>query len=185
MNETSSVSTVAAVSKHDSHQFSKSGVAQIELLAGLGVKGDAHCGATVKHRSRVAQDPLQANLRQVHLIHAELLTELKALGFKVSSGDLGENITTVGTDLLSLPVDTELKIGQDAVVRLTGLRNPCYQIDDFQTGLLKAVLGRDVQGGLIRKSGVMAVVVVGGVVRPDDQIVVVLPAGVPRALEPV
>jgi MOSC domain-containing protein YiiM len=176
--------TVTAVHAHATHAFSKTTQAQIHLLQGLGVEGDAHCGALVKHRSRVRQDPTQPNLRQVHLIHAELLDELRAQGFAVQPGDLGENITTHGIALLALPRGTHLSIGDEAVVQITGLRNPCNQIEEFQAGLLNAVLGRDANGALIRKSGVMGVVVRGGVVRAGDAIVAHLPA-VHEALERV
>ena len=91
---------VAAVSRSAKHTLVKSNQDSIRLLPGLGVDGDAHQGATVKHRSRVARDPTQPNLRQVHLIHAELHEELRAAGFIVSAGQMGENITTQGVDLL-------------------------------------------------------------------------------------
>jgi len=155
------------------------------LLAGLGVEGDAHCGATVKHRSRVAHDPSQPNLRQVHLIHSELFDELMAKGFEVAAGQLGEKVTTRGLELLRLPVGAELRIGDSAVVRLTGLRNPCAQLDRFQAGLMSAVLERTPSGQLVRKSGVMGVVACGGVVRPGDPIVVTLPVGPGRPLDRV
>jgi MOSC domain-containing protein YiiM len=177
--------TVLAVHAHATHAFSKTMQPQITLLQGLGVAGDAHCGALVKHRSRVKQDPTQPNLRQVHLIHAELFEELAAQGFNVAPGALGENITTHGIDLLALPRGTRLHAGADAVVEITGLRNPCPQIENFQTGLLNAVLGRDAQGGLIRKTGVMGVVIAGGVVRASDAITAQLPQGEHRALERV
>ncbi|HYF42232.1 MAG TPA: MOSC domain-containing protein, partial [Ramlibacter sp.] len=157
----------------------------IRLLAGLGVEGDAHLGATVKHRSRVARDPSQPNLRQVHLLHAELFDELVAAGFAVFPGDLGENLTTRGLDLLALPTGTRLRLGGCAVVELTGLRNPCSQIDRFQRGLMVAVLDRDAQGQLIRKAGVMAIVLEGGEVRAGDAIAVELPAPPHRPLAPV
>lgn len=157
------------------HTFSKFAQNQIELLAGLGVVGDAHFGEKVKHRSRVKADPTQLNLRQVHLIHSELFDELAARGFKVQPGDIGENITTQGIDLLGLPRDTILKIGDGTVVQITGLRNPCRQIDNFQEGLLSAVLDRDVEGGLIRKAGVMGIVLHSGLVSIDDQITIELP----------
>ncbi len=147
----------------------------IRLLAGLGVEGDAHLGATVQHRSRVADDPSQPNLRQVHLIHSELHDELNASGFSVSAGQMGENITTRGVDLLALPVGTILSIGHEAVIEVTGLRNPCYQLDDFQPGLMAAVLARDAQARLIRKSGIMGIIRVAGEVRPGDKIHVDLP----------
>lgn len=177
--------SIVAVSTSSSHSFSKPLAASIRLLAGLGVEGDAHCGVTVKHRSRVAQDPTQPNLRQVHLIHAELFAELAAKGFAVEPGQLGENLTTEGVDLLALPVDTELHIGAEAVLRLTGLRNPCAQIEQFQPGLLAAVLDRAPDGKLIRKAGVMSVVLAGGEVRRGDAIRVKLPAGPHRELERV
>ncbi len=158
------------------HRFSKTVVPRIRLLAGLGVDGDAHLGATVKHRSRVAIDPSQPNLRQVHLIHEELLTELNAVGFQVAPGVMGENITTRGALLLDLPTGTRLRLGLEAVVELTGLRNPCAQLDAFQPGLLAAVLGQGPNGQVIRKCGVMAVVIVGGVVRPGDRIRLDLPS---------
>ena len=177
--------SVAAVHASRSHDFSKVTCLSITLLAGLGVRGDAHCGATVRHRSRVARDARQPNLRQVHLIHEELLAELEASGFKVRGGDLGENITTRGIALLGLPRDTRLHIGESAVVRLTGLRNPCLQLDRFQPGLMAAVLERDTQGKLVRKAGVMGVVEAEGVVYAGDPIAVRLPDGPRRSLEPV
>ncbi|MGL1919669.1 MAG: MOSC domain-containing protein [Hyphomicrobiales bacterium] len=167
---------VKTVSKKVGHNFSKDLTQSINLLTGLGVEGDAHMGVTVKHRSRVAVDPTQPNLRQVHLIQAELFTELLAKGFEINAGDMGENITTCGIDLLGLPQDTLLEIGETAVVRVTGLRNPCGQIESFRKGLLKAVLDQDENGDLIRKAGVMAVVVEGGIVQPEDEIIVKLPA---------
>lgn len=177
------MSRVLSVSRSSAHTFSKPTVEVIQLLAGLGVEGDAHCGTTVKHRSRVAQNPDQPNLRQVHLIHAELFTELAGMGFSVAPGDLGENITTQGVTLLSLPVGTRLQLGNDALVELTGLRNPCAQIEHFQKGLLAAVLGRDDDGALVRKSGVMGIVVRGGVVRPGDTITIALPPEPHQPLE--
>ncbi len=142
-------------------------------------------GETVKHRSRVAKDPTQPNLRQVHLIQAELFDELAARGFTVQPGDMGENVTTRGLDLLALPEATRLHLGTDAVVQITGLRNPCVQIDRFQKGLMAAVLDRDAAGALIRKAGVMAVVITGGDVRVGDDVVVQLPQGPQRPLAPV
>jgi MOSC domain-containing protein YiiM len=176
---------VAAVSSDDRHAFSKLPREAIRLIAGLGVEGDAHAGRTVQHRSRVARDPSAPNLRQVHLIHAELHDELNGQGFAVAPGDMGENITTRGIDLLGLSAGTRLAIGPDAVLEVTGLRNPCTQLDDFQAGLMRAVLGRDENGGLLRKAGIMAVVVTGGRVRPDDPIAFTLPPQPFRALSPV
>jgi MOSC domain-containing protein YiiM len=176
---------VVAVAASRTHAFSKPIAPQIALLAGLGVEGDAHNGVTVKHRSRVARDPTQPNLRQVHLIHAELLDELAVHGHSVAPGALGENITTRGIDLLGLPQGTELRLGASAVVRVAGLRNPCAQIERFQAGLLDKVLGRTARGALIRKTGVMSVVLAGGVVRPGDAIAIALPGRPHRALAPV
>lgn len=176
---------MAAVHASRSHQFSKASCLSITLLAGLGVRGDAHCGATVRHRSRLAGGATQANLRQVHLVHEELFNELAAGGFKVRGGDIGENITTRHIALLKLPRDTRLHIGESAVVRLTGLRNPCLQLDRFQPGLMAAVLGRDAQGRLVRKAGVMGVVEREGVVYAGDPIAVQLPDGPQHCLEPV
>jgi len=170
------VGTVIAVSRSETHTFSKRTHPSIRLVAGLGVEGDAHQGTTVKHRSRVARDPTQPNLRQVHLIHSELHDELASKGFVVKPGDMGENVTTRGIDLLGLPIGTRLHIGSSAVVELTGLRNPCSQIDRFQSGLLAAVVDRDEAGEIVRKSGVMGVVVRGGEVCPDDAILVELPS---------
>jgi MOSC domain-containing protein YiiM len=173
---------VTAVSCNATHSFSKPSRESIRLLAGLGVEGDAHLGRTVKHRSRVAKDPNQPNLRQVHLIHAELFDELQAAGFSVCAGQMGENVTTRGIDLLSLPAGTRLLIGGTALVEITGLRNPCVQIDRFRKGLMKAVLDRDEDGNLIRKAGVMGIVVEGGEVRPGDAIRTELPPGPHRPL---
>lgn len=177
--------TVLAVSRALGHAFSKVNQDQIRLIAGRGVEGDAHCGETVKHRSRVRVDPTQPNLRQIHLIHGELFDELRRAGFSVTPGAMGENITTRGIDLLSLPTGAVLSIGREAAVEITGLRNPCSQIDDFRPGLLKAVLGRDANGGLIRKSGVMGIVLRDGVVRPGDAITVQRPSPPYRPLERV
>jgi MOSC domain-containing protein YiiM len=176
---------VIGVSSSPAHGFSKSTASTITLLTGLGVEGNAHCGVTVKHRSRVAQDPTQPNLRQVHLIHSELLEELAAKGFNVAPGQLGENVTTSGVNLLALPAGTHLHLGSSAIVRLTGLRNPCTQLDHFQPGLMSAVLGRAPDGRLVRKAGVMGVVVSGGAVVPGQAISVKLPTEPHRALERV
>lgn len=176
---------VLAVHLSPVHEFSKGVFERITLLAGLGVQGDAHCGETVQHRSRVARDPTQPNLRQVHLLPSELFTELAARGHAVRPGDIGENITTRGIDLLALPTDTELQLGPEALVRLTGLRNPCAQIDRFQAGLMAAVLGRTPEGELVRKAGVMAVVLRGGVVAAQDRIQIRRPAGPQAPLKPV
>ena len=176
---------VTAVSRDARHAFSKPNAESIRLLEGLGVEGDAHLGRTVQHLSRVRRDPTQPNLRQVHLIHAELHDELRAAGFEVGAGDMGENVTTRGVDLLGLPSGARLHLGGDAVVEVTGLRNPCAQLDRFQPGLMQAVLGRDADGGLVRKSGVMAVVLAGGEVRPGDPVRVELPPEPHRPLEVV
>ncbi|WP_332744976.1 MOSC domain-containing protein [Hydrogenophaga sp.] len=176
---------ILAVHLSPVHEFSKQRSRCITLLAGLGVEGDAHCGETVQHRSRVARDPAQPNLRQVHLLQSELLATLSAQGHTVRPGDIGENVTTRGIDLLALPTDTELHLGPDAVVRITGLRNPCVQIDRFQPGLMAAVLDRSPEGELIRKAGVMAVVLRGGVVSARDPIEIRLPAGARAPLKPV
>ncbi|MGX1786403.1 MOSC domain-containing protein [Bosea sp. NPDC055332] len=177
--------TIVAVARDQGHRFSKPILPAIRLLAGLGIEGDAHCGETVKHRSRVAVDPTQPNLRQIHLIHGELFDELATGGFSIRPGDTGENVTTRGIDLLALPTGTRLRLGADALVEITGLRNPCVQIETFQPGLLKAVLGRDPDGKLIRKAGIMGIVLAGGEVRPGDSIAVSLPALPHRALERV
>lgn len=166
---------VVSVARDEGHRFSKPVARSIRLLAGLGVEGDAHCGATVKHRSRVAVDPTRPNLRQVHLIQAELFDDLAARGFALRPGDLGENVLTEGLDLLALPRGARLRLGPDAVVEVTGLRNPCAQIDGFRRGLLAAVLDRAADGSLVRKAGIMAVVLEGGELRPGDAIAVALP----------
>ena len=167
------------------YSFTKPNRDSVTLLAGFGAEGDVHAGVTVKHRSRVAKDPSQPNLRQIHLIHQELFAEVRAQGFEVAPGDLGENITTSGIDLLDLPVGTLLHLGDEAVVEVTGLRNPCYQIDHFQEGLLKQVVSRNADGTLVRKAGIMGIVAIGGFVRPGDPVGVELPAGPHRPLERV
>ena len=176
---------VEAVHLNASHALSKQARPSILLVAGLGVDGDAHHGATVQHRSRVRRDPSQPNLRQVHLIHAELHDELRSAGFSVLAGEMGENVTTRGLDLLALPERTQLHLGGEAVVELTGLRNPCTQLDGLAPGLMEAVLDRDPRGNLIRMAGVMGVVVAGGEVLPGDPVQVALPAEPHRPLEPV
>ncbi|WP_033252642.1 MOSC domain-containing protein [Kitasatospora phosalacinea] len=176
---------MVAVSSNGAYSFTKPNRPGIRLLAGLGVEGDVHAGVTVKHRSRVRQDPAQPNLRQVHLMHAELFDELAAAGFAVEPGQLGENVTTRGVDLLALPVGTLLHLGAEAVVEVTGLRNPCAQIDAFQPGLLKQVVGRDEAGAVVRKAGIMGVVRSGGGIRPGDAVTVTLPPEPHRPLERV
>jgi MOSC domain-containing protein YiiM len=175
---------VIAVAKAAGHRFSKQVADEIRIIAGQGVEGDAHKGVTVKHRSRVAADPSQPNLRQVHLIHAELFDELHTKGFDIAPAQLGENITTRGIDLLGLPRGALLRIG-DAVLEVTGLRNPCGQIENFMPGLLAAVLDRGPDGQIVRKSGIMAIVLSGGIVRPGNPITVELPTTPHHALERV
>lgn len=183
--KTTNVGTVIAVSRSPGHTMSKPNEPAIRLVDGLGVDGDAHSGETVKHRSRVARDPTQPNLRQVHLIHAELHDELRERGFTISPGEMGENVTTRGLDLLGVPTGTRLQLGASAVVEVTGLRNPCAQLDGIAPGLMAATLDRDAAGNLIRKAGVMAVVLTGGEVRPGDAIQIELPPEPHQPLQPV
>jgi MOSC domain-containing protein YiiM len=166
---------VSAVSRSPSHSFTKPNADSIRLVAGLGVDGDAHQGVTVKHRSRLERFGHLPNLRQVHLIHAELFDELRGTGFTVAAGQMGENVTTGGIDLLGLPTGTRLHLGPDAVVEVTGLRNPCRQLDKLQPGLMAATLARDPEGNLIRKAGIMGIVLADGEVREGDPIRVELP----------
>jgi MOSC domain-containing protein YiiM len=176
---------VLAVHLASRHTLRKESQLMIRLLAGEGVEGDAHSGRTVKHRSRIAKAPNAPNLRQVHLIHSELHDELQALGFAVGAGDMGENITTQGVDLLGLPSGSRLRLGPSAIVEVTGLRNPCVQLDSIKPGLMKATLARDAHGTLVRKAGVMAIVLAGGEVRPQDRILIETPAEPHRPLAPV
>jgi MOSC domain-containing protein YiiM len=176
---------VEAVSTSPTHSMAKPNQLAIRLLTGLGVEGDAHMGAKVKHRSRVRRDPTQPNLRQAHLIHGELHDELRAAGFNIAPGQMGENITTRGIDLLGLPTGARLHIGAGAVVEVTGLRNPCVQLDGIEQGLMQTCLGRDAEGGLVRKAGIMAIVLTGGEVGPGDEIKVELPAPPHKPLQPV
>jgi MOSC domain-containing protein YiiM len=176
---------VTAVSRSKGHTFSKPNVPAILLVAGLGVEGDAHMGARVKHRFHAMRNPLAPNLRQVHLMHEELFDELRQAGFHLWPGAIGENVTTRGVDLLALPKAARLRLGAEAVIEITGLRKPCKQIDAFQPGLLKAVLGRNPEGRPILKGGVMAIVINGGYVKAGDAILVELPAGERRPLLPV
>ena len=176
---------VVAVSRSATHSFSKPTADAITLIEGWGVEGDAHAGATAQHLYVVKKDPTRANLTQVHLIQSELFDELSGRGFVVTPGDLGENVTTTGVDLITLPVGTRLHLGETAIVELTGLRSPCSKINKFQAGLMKAVIEKADDGSVIRKSGVMSIVVTGGVVRAEDAIRVELPAGDPVPLEVV
>jgi len=176
---------VLAVSCSGSHTMSKPAVSRVRLLEGLGVEGDAHAGVTVKHRSRVARDPTQPNLRQVHLIHAELFEALRAKGFEVTPGLMGENVTTRGVDLLALPQGTRLHLGASAIVEITGLRNPCTQLDGLQPGLMEAVIERDPARGVVRKAGVMGIVIAGGEVGTGDRIRIEEPPLPHVALKPV
>jgi MOSC domain-containing protein YiiM len=162
--------TIIALARDNAHRFSKSRQQSLCLIAGLGVEGDAHAGVTVQHLSRMAKDPTVPNLRQVHLIHAELFDELAGKGFTITPGQLGENITTRGIDLLGLSRGTRLRLGDEAEIEITGLRNPCHQINGITPGLMDAVLDRVEDGSLIRKCGVMAVVVRSGGVRVGDEL---------------
>lgn len=177
--------TVVAVHARAGHGVGKDTLAQVRLVAGHGVEGDAHAGATVRHRSRARRAPELPNLRQVHLIHAELLDELAGRGFDVVPGAMGENITTQGVDLLALPVGARLEVGAGAVIEVTGLRNPCTQLEEVQPGLMAAVLDRAPDGALVRKAGVMGIVITGGEVVAGDRIEVVLPATPHAPLQPV
>src|SRR6202790_4062221 len=179
------MSNVVAVSLRDGHHFSKTPSLGIRLLTGLGVAGDAHMGATVKHRSRARKDPTQPNLRQVHLIDAELCVALRTKGFVVGPGELGENITTSGINLLALPTGSRLHLGASAVIEITGLRNPCIQVDQFQQGLMAATLEKRADGHLIRKAGIMSIVISDGDGRPRAGTPVEMPAAPHRALLPV
>lgn len=176
--------TVAAVHRSGDHNFSKPSVDAVSLVAGHGVAGDAHSGPNVQHRSRVAKDPTQPNLRQVSLFTTELLDMVGERGFDVGPGDLGENITTSGIDLFALPTGTVLRLGDDAMIALTGLRNPCGQINGFRQGLL-GELRSEVDGETVRRGGVMSVVVHGGDVRPGDPILVSLPPGEPVPMQKI
>jgi MOSC domain-containing protein YiiM len=185
LSEASGHPHVVAVAAASEHRFSKQTADVIRLVEGLGVLGDAHLGSTDQHRSHKRRDPTRPNLRQVHLIQSELFGEVLRAGYTVRAGALGENVTTSGVDLLALPVDTILRLGPAAEVRVTGLRNPCRQIDDFQPGLLGQVLGRADDGSPVRRTGVMGVVRRGGEVRPGDPLTVVLPAEPHRPLDRV
>jgi MOSC domain-containing protein YiiM len=176
---------VAGVSLSSKHGVGKNAATEINLIEGLGVEGDAHFGSTVQHLSRLARNAKAPNLRQVHLVHIELIEELKAKGFAVWPGAMGENITTSGLDLLGLTIGAQLALGEAAIVEITGLRNPCFQLDGLQPGLMQATLDRDAAGALVRKLGVMAIVRRGGVVRPGDAIGLSIPAGPHRKLGPV
>ncbi len=180
-----STATILAVARRATHFVSKPTEGRIRLVAGLGVEGDAHAGRTVKHRSRARRDPTQPNLRQVHLIHSELHDALRDAGYAVSPGQMGENLTTRGIELLELPTGTILRLGADAAIEVTGLRNPCKQLDGIQPGLMEATLDHDENGNLVRKAGIMAVVIEEGEVRPGDPIAVELPREPHRALGPV
>lgn len=176
---------ITALHISPTHEFSKRPVREIELVAGVGITGDTHAGPLVQHRSRVAADPNQPNLRQVHLIASELFGVLAALGHEVRPGELGENVTTAGLDLHGLAVGTVLRLGDEALVAVTGLRNPCAQIDRFRPGLLKQVAHRGPDGVLVRRAGIMGVVVRGGTARVGDAVEASAPPGPPRPLERV
>lgn len=174
-----------AVRSSPTHSMGKPARPCIRLVEGLGVEGDAHFGDRVQHRSRIARDPTQPNLRQVHLLHVEFLDELRGAGFELDPGQMGENVTTRGLDLLGLPVAARLRLGPNAVVEITGLRNPCGQLDEIAAGLMAATLDRDAEGRLVRKAGVMGVVRDEGEIRPGESIQVELPPGPHRPLAPV
>jgi MOSC domain-containing protein YiiM len=185
LNCSTQMAKVIAVASAPTHQLAKRPATEICLLPGLGVAGDAHAGRTTQHQSQIRKDPTKPNLRQVHLIHAELFDELAAHGFHVSASELGENITTSGIDLLGLPRGTRLLLGSDAVVEVTVLRTPCRQLEAFMPGLPQALLGKDADGELLQKPGVMAIVLTGGAVRTNDVIRVQPPTEPHVKLRPV
>ena len=182
---TAALPVVAAVSQDDAHRFGKQPADAIRLVVGLGVDRDAHAGETVQHLSRMRRDPSAPNLRQVHLIHAELHDELAGRGFAVRAGDMGENVLTRGVDLLGLPTGARLHLGAEAVVEVTGLRNPCVQLDRFADGLMAAVLDRAADGTVIRKAGVMGIVLAAGEIRVGDPVTIRPPDGPHQPLQPV
>jgi len=165
---------VIAVSTNAKHSFSKQAQDSIHLVQELGVEGDAHFGATTQHRWLMKKNPTRKNLTQVHLLHAELFDELVSAAFFLSPGEMGENVTTRGIDLLTLPTKTKLHCG-GAVIEVTGLREPCAQLNKLRPGLMKALIRRSKEGIVVRKAGIMGVVLAGGVVRPGDHIEVELP----------
>jgi len=177
--------SIVSLSRSPTHSFSKQRVEQIVLLAGLGVEGDAHAGATVRHRYLVKKNPLAPNLCQVHLLQDSLFAELREQGIDVGPGEMGENVTTTGVDLLDLPLRTRLHLGATAVVEVTGLRTPCVQMNQFRSGLMKACTGRDENGRLIRRAGIMGIALAGGIVQVGDAIIAELPAGAWVKLGPV
>ncbi|MBC7723942.1 MAG: MOSC domain-containing protein [Burkholderiaceae bacterium] len=177
-----SAPAVVSVSRDDAHRFSKPTADTITLIAGFGVAGDAHAGATTQHRYLAAKEPSTPNLTQVHLIPVELFSDLGRRGFAVGSGELGENVTTRGLVLETLPLGTRLHLGETAIIELTGLRSPCSLINRFQRGLMKTMIDRDGAGQVVRRAGVMGIVLAGGELRASDPIRVELPAGAPVPL---
>ena len=176
--------SVVAVSRSAKHGFSKEVQTSITLLAGRGVEGDAHAGETVQHLYRVKLDPTAPNLAQVHFLHAELLDEMGPQGYALAPGAMGENVLTQGLDLLGMPTGALFRIGE-AVVEISGIRDPCKKIDALGKGLTKRLFDRAADGMLMRKAGIMGVVRQGGAIRPGDTIEVELPPGPHRRLEVV
>ena len=176
---------VVAVSSKPTHGVRKLQRERVTLIAGHGVEGDYHAGEFVRHRSRAARDPKQPNLRQVHLMHAELFDELAELGIAVGPGDMGENVTTRGLALLDLAPGTRLHLGSSAIVEITGCRNPCAQLNDVDERLLAQVAQKADDGSIIRKAGIMGVVIAGGDVRASDPIRAEAPADAKARLQPV
>ena len=139
------------------------------------MEGDAHAGPFVRHRHLARRHPKMPNLRQVHLIPSELFQALRADGYELRPGDLGENILTAGLDLEALPLGTILKLGAEAAIELTGLRTPCVLIDRFKPGLKRRMLVEE-YGRPRFRCGVMAVVRSSGRISTGDAIAVRLPS---------
>jgi MOSC domain-containing protein YiiM len=167
--------TVVSVNSDDAHRFSKIARQSVRLVEGHGIEGDAHAGRFVQHRHQAKKAPRAPNRRQVHLVQSELFEEMRRLGFVIAPGDLGENITTVGIDLLALPLGAQLHLGESAVVELTGLRTPCALIDKFKTRLKRAMIVRTPHGVTFR-AGVLGIVTSSGDLRPGDLVRAELPA---------
>jgi MOSC domain-containing protein YiiM len=181
VNHDSKESSVVAVHRKEEYGVFKEIQESVHLVKGFGVQGDAHMGTLVQHRYNKKQNPNQPNLRQVHLIQAELFDDLKELGLIVKPGEMGENITTRNIDIINLPLDTKLHLGDSAILQLTGLREPCGQLNTVQKGLKNAVLDESGKS----RVGVMSVVLRGGAVKADDLIRVELPSEPHQDLQPV
>jgi len=157
------VGHVISVCKNSEPGLPKLRTDQIFLIADFGVKGDYHAGKFIRHRWLAKKDPTRLNNRQVLLIDDSILADIGKEGISPKPGELGENITLEGIKLMRQPIGTKFQIG-DAVVELTEIRRPCYQLNAIHPNLQNTVMP-DKEDESTWNAGMLATVIKGGTVQ--------------------